>query len=245
MALRGRVHLLLQHPLVDRAHGPLRPAVDAPAEALGLAERVLGDRAAVRAADRLGAVGELVVAVGLARLLGPVGVADRHPADRDRVVDAGDRGDAGDPPAGADDHLAADRLADDPVRAADVVGALGGDRRRLDPEAGLEHRLGGLGADARCRSRGGWRARGRSGRSRARSRAPPDRAPAAPARAAPARSDRPRARLFSAPMEGQSMASANARGAGRRSRPTTAFAPTSRRASEPPPSAGSSTSSPG
>ena len=50
VARGGRVHLLLQHPLVDRAHGPFRPAVHAPAEPLGLAEGVLGDRPAVRAA---------------------------------------------------------------------------------------------------------------------------------------------------------------------------------------------------
>ena len=55
---------------------------------------------------------------------------------------------AGDPPAGADDHLAVDLLAQDAVRRADVVVALGRDRRGLDPEAGLAHRGGGLGDDA-------------------------------------------------------------------------------------------------
>ena len=52
--------------------------------------------------------------------------------------------DARDPPAGADDHLAVDLLAQDPVRGADVVLALGRDRRGLQPEAGLAHRPRGL-----------------------------------------------------------------------------------------------------
>ena len=43
-----------------------------------------------------------------------------------------------------------------PVRGADVVRALGRDRRRLDAEAGLAHRRGRLGARRRCSSRGGW-----------------------------------------------------------------------------------------
>jgi hypothetical protein len=79
-------------------------------------------------------------------LLGAVGVADRHPHDRDRVVHARDRSDgARDPPAGANDHLAVDRLAQDPVRRADVVLALRRDRRGLEAEAGRAHRRGGLG----------------------------------------------------------------------------------------------------
>ena len=54
-----------------------------------------------------------------------------------------DRIHAGDPPAGADDHPAVDRLAQDLVRAADVVGALGRDRGGLDAVAGLAHRARG------------------------------------------------------------------------------------------------------
>ncbi len=94
----------------------------------------------------LGAVGDLVggAGVALAPLLGAVGVLDRHPHDRDRVVDAGDRRHARDAAAGADDHLAVDLLAEDAVRRADVVGALGRDRRGLDAEAGRAHRDGGL-----------------------------------------------------------------------------------------------------
>ena len=60
------------------------------------------------------------------------------------MVDAGDRRDARDPAAGADDDLAVDALAQDPVGRADVVLALGRDRRRLDAEARRAHRRGGL-----------------------------------------------------------------------------------------------------
>ena len=52
--------------------------------------------------------------------------------------------DARDAPAGADDHLAADLLAQDPVRRADVVARLRRDRRRLQPEAVLADRGRGL-----------------------------------------------------------------------------------------------------
>ena len=51
---------------------------------------------------------------------------------------------AGNPPAGADDDVAADLLAQDPVRAADVVGSLRRDRRGLEPEAGLDDGSRGL-----------------------------------------------------------------------------------------------------
>ena len=53
---------------------------------------------------------------------------------------AADRDDAGDPPAGADDHVAADLLAEDAVRAADVACALGGHGRRFQAEPGLADR---------------------------------------------------------------------------------------------------------
>ena len=42
--------------------------------------------------------------------------------------------------AGADDDLAVDLLAQDAVRGADVVAALGRDRRRLEAVAGVAHR---------------------------------------------------------------------------------------------------------
>ena len=85
---------------------------------------------------------------------------------------AGDRPDhARDPPAGADDHLAVDLLAQDPVRGADVVLALGRDRRRLEPEAGLAHGARGLVDDLVAGLAPLARARGRSARARARRRA--------------------------------------------------------------------------
>ncbi len=148
MALRGRVQLLLEHPLIDGRDRPLRPAVDARARALGGAERELRDGAADAARDPLRAQRDLVDRPrgALAPLLGAVGVADRHAHDRDRIVHAGHRPDrARDPPAGAHDHLAVDRLAQDPVGGADVVGALGRDRGGLEPEAGSAHRRGRLG----------------------------------------------------------------------------------------------------
>ena len=141
MPLGRRVELLLEHALVDRGDGPLRPAVDLRADPLGHPERVLGHRVTGGARDLLRQVGDLVAALALAPLLGAVGVVDRHPHHGDRVVDARDGPDhARDPPAGADDHLAVDLLAEDPVRRADVVLALGRDGRRLQPEAGLAHR---------------------------------------------------------------------------------------------------------
>ena len=63
-------------------------------------------------------------------------------------MDAGHRRDPREAPAGADDHLAADPLADDRVRGADVLLALRGDRGGLDPEAGGPHRGGRLVHDA-------------------------------------------------------------------------------------------------
>ena len=58
-------------------------------------ERELGDRAADRALDPLGAERGLLVALALAPFLRAVGAADRHPHDRDRGVDAAERDDPG------------------------------------------------------------------------------------------------------------------------------------------------------
>ena len=121
MPCRRGVHLLLEHPLVDRADGVLRPAEDLRAHPLGLPERELRDRVADAPLDALRAERDLVVALALAPLLGAVRVADRHAHDRDRRVHAAERDDAGNAAARAHDHLAADLLAQDPVRRADVV----------------------------------------------------------------------------------------------------------------------------
>src|SRR5262245_24017293 len=66
-------------------------------------------------------------------------------------MDAVDRADARYAAPGANDHLAVDRLADQTVRAADVVLALRRDRRGLDPVAGVRHRVSRLGADGVAR----------------------------------------------------------------------------------------------
>ena len=124
MALGRRVHLLLEHAFVDRADRVLRPAEDLGAGALGELERELRDAAADAALDALRAERRLVGALALAPLLRPVRVADGHAHDRDRRVHSAVRDHARDPPSGPDDHAAADLLAQDPVRRADVVDAL-------------------------------------------------------------------------------------------------------------------------
>ena len=196
MALGGGVHLLLQHALVDGADGPLRARrrrARACASAVSNAYS-----ATARQIERWMRSVRNATSSPFSRraaLLGAVGVLDRHPHDRDRVVDAGHRRHARDPAPGADDHLAVDLLAQDLVRAADVVGALGRDRRRLDrrsrprasraaalthdlvagPAAVLEREVVVLEVELDARRR-------------------PGRAAAAPARAAPGRSGPPRGR---------------------------------------------------
>ena len=140
----GAVHLFLQHPFVDRAHGVLRAAEDLGAGARRMAKGELGDRPADPTLDALGAEGKLGLAFPLAPFLGPVGVADRHANHRDGRVNAADRQYARDAPAGADDDVAADLLAQDPVRAPHVVCALRRDRRGLEPETGFDDGSGGL-----------------------------------------------------------------------------------------------------
>ena len=128
------VHLLLQHALVDRANRVLRAAEDLRPRALGLAERELGDGVADAALDPLRAERRLVVALALAPFLGAVCVPDGHAHDGDRSMDTSDGNDARNSPAGSHDHLAADLLAEDAVRRADVTGSFRGDRRRFQAE---------------------------------------------------------------------------------------------------------------
>ena len=109
-------------------------------------------------------------------------------------MDAAERDDAGNAAAGPDDHLAADLLAQDPVRRADVAALLGRDGRRLQAEAVLADRRARPRGRPCSRSRAGARARGRSAGTRARSRSRRARARAAPPRAAPDRSRLRRAR---------------------------------------------------
>ena len=120
----------------------LGPAEDLRADERGLSERKLRDRTADAALDPLRAERDLVVTLAFAPLLRPVSVADRHPHDRDRRVNAAERRNAGNASPGADDHLAADLLAENPVRRADVVSALRSDRRRLQAEPVLDDRVG-------------------------------------------------------------------------------------------------------
>ena len=96
------------------------------------------------ALDALGAQRDLVLALSFAPFLRAIGIADRHADDRDGRVDAADRRHARNAPSRADDDLAADLLAEDPVRRADVAGAFGRDGRRLQAEPGLAHRRCGL-----------------------------------------------------------------------------------------------------
>ena len=72
-----------------------------------------------------------------------------HPADGKH---------AGDPTAGAHDHLATDVLTEDAVRRADIVAPFRGDRRGLQPEPVVCDRARGLVHDAvRRRSAGAER----------------------------------------------------------------------------------------
>src|SRR5579875_350550 len=146
MALRRGVKLLLEHALVYRRDGPLRAAVDLAAERASAAERMLGNRPTDATRDPLGALSALlrISLRTLAPFAGSIGITHRHPHDRDREVSAGERRDARDVTAGADDHRAAYLLAQNPVRRANVLSALRRDRRRLERQAGCSYRRCGL-----------------------------------------------------------------------------------------------------
>ena len=138
------VHLFLEHSLVHRAHGVLGAAEHLGTRARRMAEGELGDSPADSTLDALGAERKLALAFPLAPFLGPVGVADRHANHRDGRVNPSDRQHPWDAPAGADDDVAADLLAQDPVRAPHVVCALRRDRRSLEPETRLDDGSSGL-----------------------------------------------------------------------------------------------------
>src|SRR5262249_22671213 len=87
-------------------------------------------------------------ALAFAPLLGPVGVADCHPHDRDRGMHAAERSHARNPPAGANDDLAADLLTENAIRRADVAATLRCDRGRLQAQSVLPDRGGRLVHDA-------------------------------------------------------------------------------------------------
>src|SRR6266850_3365620 len=144
MPLGRGVQLFLEHPLVDGADGELGSAEDLRLDPPGVGEGVVGDDAAGPAADLLGSERPLVESMPFTPLLRAVGIVDRHPDDRDGGVDAGQWTDAGDSPAGSDDHTAVDLLAQDRVGAAHVAGSFGRDRGGLDAEAELTERLRGV-----------------------------------------------------------------------------------------------------
>src|SRR4028119_1277896 len=144
VVLRGPVHLLLEHPLVDGGDGVLRAAEDLGPHPARLDKGELRDAAADAARDLLCPVGDLVEPLALAPLLGPVGVVHGHPYDGDGRVDAGHGVDAGDAPAGAHDHGPVYALPKDRVRRAQAPWRLGRDGRGLYAEAAPLHRRGGL-----------------------------------------------------------------------------------------------------
>src|SRR6478736_902645 len=131
MALCGRIHLFLQHPLVRRADRVLRAAEHLCPDLLRMTEGELGHRTADPSLDPLGAERDLVVAFALSPFLRAVRVAHRHAHDRDRGMYATEWDHAGNPAAGPDDDTSADFLAQYPVRGADVVAPLRCDRCRF------------------------------------------------------------------------------------------------------------------
>src|SRR5262249_54882809 len=140
----GGVHLLRDHPFVDWADGVFRAAEHARPRPLCEAKGELGDGPADPALDALGPERQLVLAVALAPLFRSVGVPDSHAHDRDRSVNAPERRNARDAPAGANDYLAVDLLPQDSVRTADVTRLLRGDRRGFEAEAVLAYRCCGF-----------------------------------------------------------------------------------------------------
>jgi len=98
--------------------------------------------------DALRSQRDLVLAAALAPLLRAVRVPDRHSHDRDGRVHTPERDDARNSSTRSHDHLAADLLAQDPIRRADVAGALRRHGRGLQSEAVVADRGRGLVDDA-------------------------------------------------------------------------------------------------
>ena len=145
MARGGRVHLLLQHPLVRRAHRVLRPAEHR--------SRRRARPRGTRTPRRSGRSGARSAPCGTRPRRRPRLHATRsrrtrrrRPCARSRSAHARRRSATtpGMRRARAHDHLAADLLAQDPVRRADVVARLGRHGRALQPEPVLADRRRGL-----------------------------------------------------------------------------------------------------
>ena len=135
------VHLLLEHALVGRADGVLRPSEDPRLRPLCEPERELRHGLADAALDPLRPIGDLVVALALPPLLRPVRVSDRHAHDGDRRVHAAQGHDARNASPRTNDHPTPDLLSQDAVRRADVALTLGRDRGGFQPEAVCPDRL--------------------------------------------------------------------------------------------------------
>ena len=148
MAHRGRVHLLLEHALVDRADRVFRPSEHLRAHRFRLPERELRNRMADASLDPFGAKCDLVLAGAFTPFLRPVRVSDRHAHDGDGGMDAAQRHDPRNAPTGADDDAAADLLPQDPVGRSHVVLSLRRHRRSLEPEAVVANGLRGVVDDA-------------------------------------------------------------------------------------------------
>src|SRR5918997_502760 len=138
--LRGAVHLLLEHPLVDGGDGVLGATEDLGPHLARLDKGELRYASAYPARDLLCPVGDLVETLALAPLLGPVGVVDGHPYDGDGRMDAGHGVDAGDATSRAHDHGPVYALPEYRVGRADVPGRLRRHRRGLYAEAARFHR---------------------------------------------------------------------------------------------------------
>lgn len=107
---------------------------------------MLGHAAADPPRDPLGTQRHLLDRAGrtLAPLTSAVGIADRHPHDRDREMHASERRDPRDTPPCANDHRTTDLLAQDAIRRAHVIGALRRDRRGLQAKPGVAYRSRGV-----------------------------------------------------------------------------------------------------
>ena len=186
---RGRVHLLLQHPLVDRAR-PCTSARRRPSRASAPRGGTRTRRPPGRCAARSAPCGRRPRPRPRPRATPSRRRRRRRPCGRPRSGD-------GRPPIGTTPGIRRPvrTITWPPISSRRMrfglptsPAALGRDRRRLQAEPGLADRRGGLVDDAVLRSLGATRARGRSAAARARARSRRERGRGGPRRAAPGRS---------------------------------------------------------
>src|SRR5215204_3982324 len=137
--LRGAVHLLLEHPLVDGRDGVLGAAEDLGPHLARLDKGELRYAAAYPARDLLGPEGDLVKPLALAPLLRPVGVVDGHTDHRDRGMHAARGVDTGNAPSRAHDNGPVYARSQDRIGRAHVARFLRRNGRRLDAQSSLFH----------------------------------------------------------------------------------------------------------